>query len=186
MQEIDQSIATNADDQAKARKDISKKEADTKKATLDKTAGVLDNFAKLAGEQTAAGKTLAVASSTINTFRGVSDALAATTVTPFETALKFANAAAIGVAGIANVKDILKVKVPGGGGGGSVPSSSVSGGGGAAQQAPAFNLVGASGVNQVQESLQEEQTPIQAFVVSGAVTNAQELERNQIDSARIG
>lgn len=186
LQEIDQEITTNADAQSEARKKLNEKEAKSKKDNLDKTAGVLDNFAKLAGEQTAAGKTLAAASSTINTFRGVSDALAATTVTPFETALKFANATAIGVAGIANVKDILKVKVPGGGGGGSVPSSSVSGGGGAAQQAPAFNLVGASGVNQVQESLQEEQTPIQAFVVGSEVTTQQELDRNAVDSASIG
>lgn len=185
LQEIDQAITLNADEQTKARTEISEKEAQAKKDNLDKTASVLDNFAKIAGEQTAAGKTLAIASSTINTFRGVSDALAATTVTPFETALKFANAAAIGIAGAANVKDILKVKVPGGGGGGSVPTSSVSGGG-QAQQAPAFNLVGASGVNQVQESLQEEAQPIQAFVVSSDVTTAQSLERNAVNSASIG
>lgn len=186
LQEIDQEITLNANANTKAREELNKKEAKSKKDNLDKTANVLDNFAKLAGEQTAAGKTLAVASSTINTFRGVSDALAATTVTPFETALKFANAAAIGIAGAANVKDILKVKVPGGGGGGSAPTSSVSGSGGSAQQAPAFNLVGASGVNQVQESLQEEQTPIQAFVVGSQVTTQQELDRNAVDSASIG
>ena len=50
------------------------------------------------------------------------------------------------------------------GGGGSASSSSVpSGGGGGGSTPPAFNLVGGSGVNQISDSLAEEQTPIQAF-----------------------
>ena len=104
----------NADAQAKIEQ--SKKE--TIANNLAATANVLQQFSQIAGEETAAGKTFAVAAATINTYRGVSDALAATTVTPFETALKFANAAAIGIAGIQNVRKILAVKVPNGGGGG--------------------------------------------------------------------
>ena len=50
---------------------------------------------------------------------------------------------------------------------------------------PQFNTVGASGTNQL-ASLFGNQPPIQAFVVSGDVTTAQELDRNIITSASIG
>ena len=132
-----------------AKIEIANQEAEAKKKTLDDTANVLQNFSSIAGEETAAGKAFAVAAATINTYRGVSDALAAVTVTPFETALKFANAAAIGVAGIANVKKILSVQVPGGGGSpasGGVPTTTTS-------QPPAFNVVGASGETQLADAI---------------------------------
>ena len=66
---------------------------------------------------------------------------------------------------------------------GSVGSS---GGGGGGSTPPAFNLVGGSGVNQIQDSLQEEQAPIQAFVVGSEVTNQQEIDNAQASSARLG
>jgi len=120
----------HADDVTKIKKeqaDAEKEIDDTKKAVINKnladTATALSNFSAIAGEETEAGKTLAVAAATINTYRGVSDALAATTITPFETALKFVNAAAIGIAGIQNVKKILSVKTPKGGGGGPIPTA---------------------------------------------------------------
>ena len=70
---------------------------------------------------------------------------------------------------------------------GSVSSGAPSSGGGGETPVPAFNLIGqAGGVNQIEEGLQQEQTPIQAFVVSGDVSSAQELDRNIIDSATIG
>tara|TARA_R100000908_G_scaffold61088_1_gene38849 strand:+ start:4029 stop:5762 length:1734 start_codon:yes stop_codon:yes gene_type:complete len=50
---------------------------------------------------------------------------------------------------------------------------------------PQFSTVGASGVNQI-ASLLGDQPPVQAFVVSGDVTTAQELDRNIITSASIG
>jgi hypothetical protein len=52
---------------------------------------------------------------------------------------------------------------------------------------PAFNIVGASGTNQLASAIGgQSQIPIQAFVVSGQVTSAQELDRNIIDDASIG
>ena len=167
---------------ADAQIEISKKEAEAKKKNLDDTANVLESFSAIAGKETAAGKTFAIAAATINTYRGVSDALAAVTVTPFETALKFANAAAIGVSGIANVKKILSVKVPGGSGGapsGGVPTTTTS-------QPPAFNVVGASGETQLADAIGgQTQQPTRAYVVSNDVTTAQELDRNIIDGASI-
>ena len=167
-----------------ARIKISDAEEKAKKDNLDKTASVLENFSNIAGKETAAGKAFAVAAATINTYRGVSDALAATTVTPFETALKFANAAAIGISGIANVKKILSVKTPPVSGGSASPSGSPTPA--PLSVPPAFNIVGASGTNQLASAIGEQsQQPVQAFVVSSEVTTAQELDRNIIDEATI-
>ena len=60
----------------------------------------------------------------------------------------------------------------GGSGGGSSPQF----------QAPSFNIVGNSGVNQL---AQLQQTPIQAYVVSGQVTTAQSLDRNRVENATL-
>ena len=52
---------------------------------------------------------------------------------------------------------------------------------------PAFNIVGASGTNQLADAIGgQSQQPIQAFVVSSEVTTSQELDRNIIDEASIG
>ena len=52
---------------------------------------------------------------------------------------------------------------------------------------PAFNIVGASGTNQLADAIGgQSQQPIQAYVVSGEVTTAQELDRNIINDASIG
>lgn len=73
-------------------------------------------------------------------------------------------------------------------GGGSTPTPpSLGGGGGSAggvmqAQAPQFNVVGNSGINQL---AQLQQTPVQAYVVSGQVTTAQSLDRNRIENATL-
>lgn len=73
-------------------------------------------------------------------------------------------------------------------GGGSTPTPpSVGGGGGSAgggmqAQAPQFNVVGNSGINQL---AQLQQTPMQAYVVSGEVTSAQALDRNRVQNATL-
>lgn len=66
----------------------------------------------------------------------------------------------------------------------SVSSSPTpSGGGGTApSQPPSFNVVGTSGINQVSQALNGQQ-PVQAFVVAGAVTTAQQLQNNTIQTA---
>ncbi len=61
------------------------------------------------------------------------------------------------------------------------------GGGEIASQAPAFNIVGASETNQLASVIgEQQQQPVQAFVVSNDVTTAQELDRNIIEGATIG
>ena len=184
-EQSEQTSVTRAKEIADAKIKIAETEAQAKKDNLDKTAAVLENFSNIAGKETVAGKAFAVAAATINTYRGVSDALAATTVTPFETALKFANAAAIGISGIANVKKILSVQLPPVTGGGSTPKGSPTPA--PLSMPPAFNTVGASGTNQLADAIGgQSQQPVQAFVVSSSVTTAQELDRNIIDDATIG
>jgi len=171
-----------------AKVNISKTEAEAKSKNLANTENALNSLGALAGEQTAAGKGLAIASATINTYRGVSDALAATTVTPFETALKFVNAAAILGNGLKNVQKIASVKVPktsgsGGGGGGvsgSVPSV------GSAPTPPSFNVVGASETSVLGDAVASQTNePIQAYVVSNDITTAQSLENNIVEGATL-
>jgi hypothetical protein len=84
--------------------------------------------------------------------------------------------AALQIAGIAKTKFEGGGSTPptgggGGGGGGSTPSMS-----------PSFNVVGNSGMNQL---AQIQQTPMQAYVVSGEVTSAQALDRNRIKNATL-
>lgn len=107
---------------------IEQKKKDATAANLAATANVLQQFSAIAGEETAAGKAMAIAAATINTYRGISETLAApsTMPEPFGSALKFASAAAIGIAGIQNVRKIMAVQTPkpvsGGGGGISLPN----------------------------------------------------------------
>ena len=58
---------------------------------------------------------------------------------------------------------------------------------GANVQAPDFNIVGASPVNQIAEAISlAERQPLRAYVVSKDVTTAQSLERNIVSGASIG
>ena len=167
---------------------LSEAEADAKKALLQKTSDVLNKGADLLGKNTAAGKAMAAAAALINTYQGITAELATKTVTPFEIGLKIANVAIIAATGFKAVKNILAVKVPGGGGGGggSVPDGASAAGGGA-PTAPSFNVVGASGTNQLAQSIgAQQQQPIRTYVVSNDVTTAQSLQRNIIESATIG
>ncbi len=94
-----------------------------------------------------------------------------------------AAAAAAVTAGLLQVKSIKEQKFNGGGASPSPSPVSTGGGGGAsASQAPNFNVVGQSGFNQVAGALGS-QPPAQAFVVSGDVTTAQQLENNTIQQA---
>ena len=86
--------------------------------------------------------------------------------------------------GLKNVQAILSVPTPSGGGGGGAPSGASMGAGPAA---PSFNVVGQGGANQLAQSIgNQEQQPVQAYVVAGAVTTGQALNRNIINNASMG
>jgi hypothetical protein len=68
-------------------------------------------------------------------------------------------------------------------GGGGSPSAGVGAGAGAAPQAQ-FNIVGASGTNQLASTIGKQQNqPINAYVVGSNVTTQQSLDRNKITNA---
>jgi hypothetical protein len=168
---------------AKTQLDIEQATAAAKQALFTKSAEVLSKGADLLGKNTAAGKSMAVAAALINTYQGITTELATKTVTPFEIGLKIANVAIIAATGFKAVKDIISVPIPGGGGGGSAPS----GAGIGSTTAPQFNIVGNSGTNQIAQAIGgQQQQPIQAYVVAGAVTTGQALNRSIIANASMG
>lgn len=159
------------------------------KATLDglsAIASITELFGKKS-EQAAkrafqVQKAANIATALITTYQNATSAYASqfTPVPTPDSPIRGGIAAGIAVAtGLANVAKISQQKFEGGGstgggggtGGGSIPSVS-----------PSFNVVGNSGMNQL---AQIQQTPVQAFVVSGEVTSAQALDRNRIKNATL-
>jgi hypothetical protein len=164
---------------------IDEAEFQAKQILLDGISGSLHAASDLVGRNTAAGKTFAVASALIDTYAAIAGQLRAATKSPGAVIPGYviAQAVATGLAGFAAVKNILKVKVPGGGGGGG--QSGDFSGGSSAPAAPSFNVVGTSGVNQLAQSIQGQQQPIEAYVVGANVTSQQALDRNITETASI-
>ena len=173
--------------------EIAQKEKDAKLAAYNEVGNGLQSLSQLAGEETAAGKALAIAAATISTFTGIAaiwgNPADTNLPTPLAIAAKIAGSAAVAIAGFGAVKKITQTKVPtrGGAGGGGAA------GGGATptytpeSQPPAFNIVGASETNQLADAIGgQAQIPTRAFVVATDVSTAQELDRNIIEGASIG
>jgi hypothetical protein len=160
---------------------LAEAEAEGKRVLLNLTAQALGEFSALLGQQTAEGKALAVAQATINAYLAISEVWKAPNPypEPFGTATKVASTVVVGAAAFKSISDILAVQVPGGGGGGgSAPAP--------APISPRFNVVGASGTNQIAQTLGREQPVVKAYVVSNDVTTAQSLDRNIVASASLG
>ena len=160
-------------------------------AEINMAAQTFAGIANLLGENSKAGKAAAVASALINTYQGITAELATKTTTPWGFALKLVNIASVASIGFKSVKDILKTDPKTGGGGGQPSSPSYSANTPRAESIPpmppAFNIVGASGTNQLADAIGgQTQQPVQAFVVASEVTSAQALERNTIEGATIG
>ena len=178
----DETIAYNKkliDDKVLADKKILRQQE------LALTGETLGKVSDLLGKNSKAGKAFAIGQALINTYQGITAELATKAVTPFEIGLKVANIAFVAATGFKAVKQIISTKTDGGGGG--APSmGGISGGGGGGAQAPSFNVVGNSGVNQIAQTLNREQAPIQAVVVANNVTTAQSANRNIVQNASLG
>ena len=166
--------------------EITKNENQAKQEALNSYAGALSSISGVLGQETQAGKGIAIASSLVNTYASIAGQLNAFSGIPVP-GYAIAQAIATGVVGFANVKKIASVKIPnskGGGGGagaGSLPSA------GAASQPPSFNIVGASESSQLADAIGgQSQQPVQAYVVSNDVTTAQSLQNNIVEGATIG
>ncbi len=155
-------------------------------AKLQVIGDALGAVAQAVGENTVAGKALAIAQATINTYQGATLALA-TYPPPF-------GAIAAGVviaAGLLNVKKIVSQKVPkppgtnlrgagGGGGGASAPTTSVP------QIQTAAAVQGDTGSQIAQTIAESSQRPVQAYVVSTEVSSTQALDRRTNSAATFG
>ena len=153
-------------------------------AKMNMAKQTLMNITNVLGKSSAAGKAAAVAASLINTYQGITAELATKTFTPFEFGIKLANIATTSAIGFKAVKNILSTNTKSTGGS---PSS----GGGrqitAPPTPPSFNVVGTAPENQLAEALGEQQDkPLQAFVVGSEVTSQQALDRNIVDNASLG
>jgi len=177
QQELDLFLQDSANNQEKLERDLSL----AKEAQLKQTLG---NIAGIVGQNSKFGKAIAVVQAIQDTFAGANKALAQGGI------FGFVGAAAVIAAGIANVKNITSTQTPrppaslgarstGGESTPSVPAAT------APSVPPSFSTVGASGVNQLADVLGN-QPPPRAFVVSGDVTTAQQLDRNIVSSASLG
>ena len=157
-------------------------------AKIDQGKQGLAAITALAGEGSAIGKAVALASATISGIEGVQNAYTTAQKSPITAVFPAYPVIQAGLAGVFSalqIKSILAVPKPSKGGGGASASSSTPRG--AASQPPAFNIVGASDESQLAQTISgKEEKPVKAYVVSNDVTTAQGLDRNIVESASIG
>lgn len=164
---------------------------DNQQAILSATSSALGSIGQIAdafskGDEQRAKKAfninkgLGIAQATISTAQGIMNAY----TNPIDVAsgIAVAKSIAIGLAGAAQIATIATTKFKPSGGGTTPTTTPPTGGNTSPSQPPSFNVVGQSGFNQVAGALGS-QPPIQAFVVAGAVTNAQQLQNNTINQA---
>jgi Skp family chaperone for outer membrane proteins len=121
--ESDQARTDFQKQNSEARKKIAQEEKNAIIQALDAVAQSLLNASDLLGKNTKAGKALAIASATISMLTSAQKAYEATVGIPFVgPVLAPINAGLAIAAGIKNIREIAKVKVPGGGSGGGVPN----------------------------------------------------------------
>lgn len=190
----DEKVKRDKDAAAKAKKlsDAAKQDA-INQGKLDKQLAIqkqqditnaLGNIASIVGQNSKFGKAIAVVQAIRDTYAGANKALAQGGL------FGFIGAAAVVAGGLANVKAITSAKEP------TAPSFAKGGGRGVGSvsvptatppQPPSFNIVGASGTNQLAEAIGgQAQQPVKAFVVSNDISTAQELDRNIVEGASIG
>jgi hypothetical protein len=171
-----------AQEEADKRRVLEESVADAKVDIAFRTA---DLIKEIAGEGSKVGKALSIAQATISGIEGVQNAFTTASKSPITTlfpAYPYVQAGLAGAFSILQIKKIMSTDPSGKSGGGS---SSASSEGGQAPSAPSFNLLQGTGANQIAEGLATQRQPIQAYVVSGAVTSAQQLQRNIVNDASL-
>jgi chemotaxis protein histidine kinase CheA len=151
-------------------------EADAQMELMQSISGAFKSLASIAGEQTAAGKVLALASTVIDTYMGATKALAAGAGTP----VGYINAAAIIATGLANVRTITAVQIPNQSGGSTPSMPSISG--------PSVGIIQGqmSQTSQLQAEMNAQmKRPTRAYVVGQNVTTQQSLDRHILENATL-
>jgi len=143
--------------------ELSKSEKDAKLAIFDATSNALSSLTQLVGEQTAMGKSLAVAQAIIDTYTGATKAFAQGGV------LGYIGAAGVVAAGLANVRKIVSTEIPGQSDSGGMPSTG-----------PSVSIIGgtADPSAQMAASLNRNMNkPAKAYVVGNDMSSQQALDR---------
>ncbi len=174
--ELELNLKKNAE-LKKQNEEMAKARIDTYKAI----GSALGELSDLIGKDTAAGKAMAVAQATINTWLGVTEVLKQKSVLPepMATISKVANVAAIVAAGIKSVKSIIATKVPGASGGGGSSNLSTAG-----MNAPVGPQLSSTALNQ-QMINQMSAATTRAFVLESDVSGNQERITRLNRAARI-
>jgi len=181
LNEIDEELAKDVRDRQikQEREELAREEAKqkTKQLLTQNTFAILENLGE---EGATAAKFLSASIATVETYKATIAAYAAGSAVggPAGVVLGPLSAAAAAAAGLLSVKNILKTPP-------KVKSASAARGGGSQPSAPSFNLVEGTESNQIAESIQTTQEPVQAYVVSGDVTTAQNLDNNIITESGI-
>jgi hypothetical protein len=181
--------ATAAEDIAREQK-VADAKLSIQNAQLDNVSAGISLLQNLGIKNKAIQKGLLIAENAagiakiiINTMAGNAKAIAASPLTagqPFVTANTIGGALGVASSIAATAKGLSAL----GGGGGASGGGSLPSGGGQAPAPPQFNIVGQSGTNQLAQTIAGQQNkPIEAFVVSSAVTTSQALDRNRVKTA---
>jgi hypothetical protein len=163
-------VAKNKKDKTDEEKAEDERLALHKKKQVYESMQLMSQLSDFVGKDTVAGKALGIATATINTYQGASEALKqrSTLPSPFDVIAKVANVASIIAVGIKTVKSIASVQVPNGGGGGGMPSLS-----NIAPIAP--QLPSASTTNISQQSINDiGNQAVRAYVIESDVTSNQQ------------
>jgi len=157
----------------KAEQDIKKADAaaeiELKKAQAQETMKLMGDLSSFIAKDSIAGKALGIATATINTYQGASEALKqkSTLPSPFDVIAKVANVTAIIATGIKTVKSIASVQMPGGGGGGIPSLSNIS------PMIPQIPQAGTTNISQ--ESINDlGNKAVRAYVIESDVTSNQQ------------
>jgi len=173
---------------AKERKDAEERKAleeAVANSKVDIAMRTIDLISEIVGKGSKVGKALAIAQATINGIQGVQNAFTTASASPITTlfpAYPFVQAGLAGAFALLQIKKIASTDPTGKSGGGSAGGGA---GGASAPPAPSFNLVQGTGANQIAQGLAGQRQPIQAYVVSGAVSSAQQLDRNIVRDASL-
>ncbi len=163
---------TNVIKTAEAVKKTEEEKAKAKLDALNMISASLNQFSELAGRETAAGKALAVAQATIDTYVSAGSAYAAAAKIDPIVLAPLAAAGAV-AAGLARVKAIVAVKVPGGNN--SAPPSA------AAQSVPQFNPAVAQqvqGGGDVQLGMKPQKVYVVESDIRGTMNKVDVIEAN--------
>jgi hypothetical protein len=162
----------DAEDTAAAKKRIDELEKQSKIETAYQIADITAGISNIIGQETAAGKAIAIASATIDTYLSASTIFKQASKNPITVvnpAYPYLMAAPAVLGGIARVKQIASVSIPrGGGSGGSMPSMS--------SAAPIPPQLPTAQVTQLNQQTINDigNQAVRAYVVESDVTSSQE------------